>query len=302
MAKFKVGDRVRVVKTVRGARDARIGDIGTIKIKKEHGANLKYVVEFDNSRFAYHSAGGCCKDCHGYLCSDEMLELVKPETIVIYSKGNEVIALDKSTGKKAIARCCPEDTFDFNTGAKLAFDRLWLNNKYGAPNVRVVKRPAKPGEYIRIINPSACSEDEYKKGDILKVVEYVSPYRHTDGRAYYKKQVNKFAYLEEYVVLEGYEPEEPEEPKKQPYNGKIIFTKGDDTFRTGRIYEIKDGKLKVPVYGTLPGFSRKGYDTLYSIEDVKDYFSSAEDREKSGLHGGCGWSTHGLEFIEVQDD
>ena len=41
------------------------------------------------------------------------------ETIVIYRDDNEVTALDKSTGKKAIARC-----IDFHIGAKLAFSRL----------------------------------------------------------------------------------------------------------------------------------------------------------------------------------
>ena len=46
------------------------------------------------------------------------------EHIVIYRKANETIALDKTTGKKAVAKCSPEDTYDFYTGAKLAFDRL----------------------------------------------------------------------------------------------------------------------------------------------------------------------------------
>lgn len=46
------------------------------------------------------------------------------ETIVIYRDDNKVTALDKSTGKKAIARCNPADEFDFYTGAKLAFSRL----------------------------------------------------------------------------------------------------------------------------------------------------------------------------------
>lgn len=54
-------------------------------------------------------------------------DLRKNECIVIYRKDNEVIALDKSTGKKAVAKCSPEDTFDFKTGAKIAFDRLTEN-------------------------------------------------------------------------------------------------------------------------------------------------------------------------------
>lgn len=46
------------------------------------------------------------------------------ECIVIYRKGDETIALDKRTGKKAVAKCSPEDEYDFTTGAKLAFERL----------------------------------------------------------------------------------------------------------------------------------------------------------------------------------
>lgn len=52
------------------------------------------------------------------------IEKIAPETIVIYKKDRQVIALDKSTGKKSIARCNPEDKFDFNIGARLAFERL----------------------------------------------------------------------------------------------------------------------------------------------------------------------------------
>lgn len=48
----------------------------------------------------------------------------KNSAIVIYQKGNEVIALDKFTGRKATAKCSPEDEFNFSTGAKIAFNRL----------------------------------------------------------------------------------------------------------------------------------------------------------------------------------
>lgn len=123
--KFKVGDRVKVIELDNGAEHATIGDIGTIKNLRTKGS-LIYAVEFDVARDKYHSASGFCKRGHGYWCSKKMLELVKekPETIVIYRKGNETIALDKRTGKKAVAKCNPVDTFNFDTGAKLAFERL----------------------------------------------------------------------------------------------------------------------------------------------------------------------------------
>ena len=52
------------------------------------------------------------------------LKPFKPECIVIYRNGNETVALDKTTGKKAVAKCSPEDTYDFYTGAQIAFERL----------------------------------------------------------------------------------------------------------------------------------------------------------------------------------
>lgn len=59
--------------------------------------------------------------------SADMLEPIN-ETIVIYRKGKETIALDKSTGEKAVAKCHPEDKYDFLTGARVAFDRLVGND------------------------------------------------------------------------------------------------------------------------------------------------------------------------------
>ena len=59
-----------------------------------------------------------------YSVDSKYFKLFKHKPIVIYQSDNTVIAEDKSTGKKGIAKCSPEDTFDFTTGAKIAFDRL----------------------------------------------------------------------------------------------------------------------------------------------------------------------------------
>lgn len=48
----------------------------------------------------------------------------KSEHIIIYRDGNSVIAKDRSTGKNAVAKCHPDDEFDFMVGAKLALERL----------------------------------------------------------------------------------------------------------------------------------------------------------------------------------
>lgn len=84
--------------------------------------------------------------------------------------------------------------------------------------------------------------------------------------------------------------EKVEEKAPEPYNGKIIFTKGDCIFETGHIYEIVDGKIKDPRNGhLLPGNRR-----FTSIEDVKDFFTAYLKRENDP-----GWSGDTLEFIEV---
>ena len=44
--------------------------------------------------------------------------------ILITRKGRVVTAENKNTGEKAIATCCPTDTFDFGTGAMIAVARL----------------------------------------------------------------------------------------------------------------------------------------------------------------------------------
>ena len=278
--KFKVGDNVKSCET-----GSIIGEVIETNSGPNRNMYLCKFPGFDGHRGNGHTNRGrdYSTDDYWYL-SEWELELLNPETITIYRKDNEVIALDKSTGKKAIARCCPEDTFDFETGAKLAFDRLLVNNKYGVPNVREVKRMAKVGEYIKIVNPSGGVADEYKKGDILKVVTC------SGSKAYYKNEIWKYASPYEYVVLEGYKPEEPKKPEKQPYNGKIIFTKGDDVFKTGHIYEIKDGKITLGKQ-KLPYEFNGG--VFHSIEDVRKYFN--KDTE-------YGWRNKNLELIEVVDD
>ena len=62
--------------------------------------------------------------------------LNEQEKIIIYRDGQKVIALDKRTGEKAEARCNPSDTFDFNIGARIAFDRLIPDKKAATPEPR----------------------------------------------------------------------------------------------------------------------------------------------------------------------
>lgn len=136
----------------------------------------------------------------GSIFSDN-LEKVGSETIVIYRNDNKVVALDKSTGKKAEAKCNPVDEFDFHVGAKLAFNRLMGEDVKPDDGVREVKRKAKVGEYIKVVDEHSLF-DTYKNGDILKVICTSNA-----GCFCKKTDVECFLWHIEYVVLENYKPE-----------------------------------------------------------------------------------------------
>lgn len=61
-----------------------------------------------------------------YTVLEECFDLFE-EKIIITREGKKTIAKYYVNGEvmeKGLARCCPEDTFDFATGAKIAFDRM----------------------------------------------------------------------------------------------------------------------------------------------------------------------------------
>lgn len=98
------------------------------------------------------------------------------EMIVIYRKDNKVVALDKATGKEGVARCSPEDTFDFETGAKLAFKRL-VGEDTAAEPVKPEEPKFKVGEFVRVVSAKSGVVNEmhgFPIGQIVKVVRVLS--------------------------------------------------------------------------------------------------------------------------------
>ena len=121
--KFKVGDKVRVLDGsnirdyaggwVPSVMKDFVGEICEIRTVERNGYRLKN---------------------NGLLWDERGLEFAdKKETIVIYRKGDEVIALDKVSGKTGVAKCGRNDTFDFATGARIAFERLLEDPKPEEP-------------------------------------------------------------------------------------------------------------------------------------------------------------------------
>lgn len=117
--KFKVGDKVRLKKDlVIGKKYGGITFLTTMQNSLDSCGGESCIVHIT-------PYGSCVleDDKHGFLFSPKMLDFV-PEKIIIYRNGAEVVAKNTATGKTGIAKCNPADEFDFNTGARLAFDRL----------------------------------------------------------------------------------------------------------------------------------------------------------------------------------
>jgi hypothetical protein len=156
-------------------------------------------------------------------------------TIVIYRNDNKVVALDKSTGEKAEANCNPADEFDFRTGAKLAFNRLMGEDVKSDNGVREVKRKAKVGEYVKVVNEKSVL-NTYKNGDIFKVT-YV-----TKSGCICKNSEEQFGlWHEEYVVLENYKPEKEPEKKDEICVGDTV--KVTNTSKQYNLYDTWSGLL-----------------------------------------------------------
>lgn len=217
--KFKVGERYKSRMILDNA--------AVIEITKINGDFVSYKdVERETSGRKMFEIGSIFSD---------NLEKVGSETIVIYRNDNKVVALDKSTGEKAEANCNPADEFDFHVGAKLAFSRLMGEDAKPDDGVREVKRKAKIGEYVKVVNAKPAIPS-YKNGDIFKVT-YVT----ASGCICKNSDGDTGLWHEEYVVLENYKPEKEPEKKDEICVGDTV--KVTDTGKQYTTYDTWDGLL-----------------------------------------------------------
>ena len=118
--KFKVGDKVRIRK------DAVVNQvyngITLFPWMKEEAEDVNKITDVCSN-------GQCEIDTTLYTYDFSMFELVEdsntPEKLVIYREGNKTIAKYYKGDKvvTVVAKCAPEDEFNFEYGAKLAMDR-----------------------------------------------------------------------------------------------------------------------------------------------------------------------------------
>ena len=146
----------------------------------------------------------------------------------------------KNLIKSATAKCAPDDTFDFATGAMLVLDRICKSSE-----VREVKRPAKVGEWIKIVKANLM-EGCYQNGDVLQVID-TSGEKNVYVRTKLTHSVNRgdntfCVYINEYVVLENYTP--PAEPTKHEYKAgnlaKVVGNTAGHNFPLNTIIRLSN--------------------------------------------------------------
>lgn len=160
MERFKIGDRVKAVEQWDGNYSI-VGKIGTVVvISGIYRANLG--VEFDDTiGYGGHSCNGKGKDGHCWWCPDRILEHAPVnDKIVITTDGKRTIANlydGKTITKTTTAKCSPDDKFDFETGAKIAFDRL------------IGREPVETNE-IKDGGKIVFPDDKYCRDDVLNTL------------------------------------------------------------------------------------------------------------------------------------
>ena len=160
MAEFKIGDRVKAVKPWDGNYSI-VDKIGTIvAISDIFRADLG--VEFDDTiGFGGHTCYGKGKDGHCWWCPYYILEHAPVnEKIVIKCDGKTTTATKydgKNVVETAVAKCSPDDTFVFKTGAKIAFDLL------------IGREPVEKNE-IKDGGKIVFPDDKYCRDDVLNTL------------------------------------------------------------------------------------------------------------------------------------
>lgn len=256
MSKFKVGDKVRGTVYGRMAYAFTTDDmtLGVVvepeKLLPGDDMRVKVVEHTDKSRI------GC-----DFSVKSKYFELIEPrrEFIAIHRDGNVMTAerrANREVIKSAKATCNASDTFDFDTGAKLAFDRLMGREEpKRAPQPahkfkvgdRVVVDGAHDGE-ISAISTIAEDGEPYlvyclDNGIHSGSVKY--------GAVCKPEHAGKCLWSSEYVLSPA-----PEPPKL--YTGKVVCIEDNyikEQNRVGMLFEFKDGYLvgdnsKLDPYGS----------------------------------------------------
>ena len=88
-----------------------------------------------------------------FTVKPEFFDLVENGEITITRHGDKVVA--KYGKKVGVAKCSPDDTFDFAVGAKLAFSRLMVEPEDKPKPEPKPEQKFKVGEFVKVIGNSS---------------------------------------------------------------------------------------------------------------------------------------------------
>lgn len=270
MSKFKVGDRVRIRSWESMKREFgldRDGDIDSPVVfttgMQEYCGSAATIsgLNGDGVYFEDDSPVGRSSYCY----TTDMIEPAEFEVGQIYRVGklshqheweDAIIRLaEKQMSGFKIKSIRGEAPADFMNGSGYAHSLTLLTgpqigeairkwdvehsaNKTGA---REVKRPAKPGEYIKIV--SVWANVGYKNGDILKVI------RRFNENSVVFDDTKICVCDDEYVVLEGYKPEKEEHRKAKVGDTIKVLRDNGGRVKPGTVWTVKsvdtDGTLRI---------------------------------------------------------
>ena len=269
MSKFKVGDKVRVIEHPvlgkwlfmedRITHNSFVPDmmrlaeqVVTISAIEMDLSGMEYRIEEDGGKWHW---------------VDEMfsgLATEPREFIVVRRSGSDVIASHKRGDeivKTAKAKCAPSDEFNFETGAKLAFDRLM-----GREEPKPAPQPApkfKVGDrVVTKFGSGTIVEINHQCGITAYTVEHdKADLRLHDGS--WNGECGKHFALSRCSFQTANDLYPAPEPKY--YTGKVVCIKNKTfhfqvTLPIGRVFEIKNGELVTPLFG----------ETI-TVEFVKDH-------------------------------
>lgn len=237
-SKYKVGDKVKVRSDLNF--DTTYGDMYFLR---DMGKYRGKTVVIDRIFEEYYGIEGYRE----MFWTDEMFEglAVENNKIVITHDGKTTTAtLYREDGSKevATAKCCPEDTFDFNVGAKLAMERLM---KKVIPITVCGFKVGDRVNYNGVNGTIICISDDYEitEGCIGVEFDTATDINHNCGGISLAagttgtKNTSRWMFARELTMGEV-----PEPPKY--FNGKVVCVNSGNVpgdLTVGKIYDFKDG-------------------------------------------------------------
>ena len=186
---------------------------------------------------------------HGLFLSADEWEKITPSKIVITSDGKTTLARlydGNRVIRRAEAKCSPEDTYDFATGAGLAYDRLMQPARPTAPTNKY-DAMSDDGLVFAICNMGTCSAAisciRHADCPLKNTPAYNSPT--TSCTDFLHAHPEFRPVLVQYLLDEDAAKEPKPEPKpvKHLYSGKVVCVETHDDFTVGKVYTFAQGKV-----------------------------------------------------------